>query len=408
MAHTGPATNPSPDDWSALFKANIVRSLQAARSRVEVHAYNLPAEARERALHVLAYAFQLPEAWPYTKALLLAMLPKMEQVGHGGDWLNCLTQGIQHGNEWGDRAAVAEFSWQLGYLSRRQSQFDQAREWLQTSVACFTQINQARGRARALNELAYVACLQHDYREANQQVEAALQLLDESDPERALSYRTQGMIAIDHYRWQEAEALHRKSLQMSEQQGDKRGIAWYLQNLGYALRGQKRFAEAIDCFERAAAMLDSLQYTYHWAIVQMNLGLLYYYQDQPSEALRAHLQALDVFRKASDTLYLAKGHTNLGLAYWALNKWPQAEQAFLSSINLYASLGDESWRLNAVDGLAMVYLAQKRYVETIALLEAALAALPGIVEMPNYDYLHHSLTEHLHEARAGLGAANKI
>ena len=229
-----------------------------------------------------------------------------------------------------------------------------------------------------------------------------------SDPERALSYRTQGMIAIDHYRWQEAEALHRKSLQLSEKAGDKRGIAWYLQNLGYALRGQARFAEAIDCFERAAAMLDSLQYTYHWAIVQMNIGLLYYDQDQPGEALRAHLQALEVFRKASDNLCLAKVHTNLGLAYWALHKWPQAEQAFLSSINLYASLGDESWRLNAVDGLAMVYLAQKRYVETIAVLEPALTALPGVVGMPNYAYLHRSLTEHLREARAGLGAANKI
>ena len=179
MAHTEPATNPSPGDWPAVFKTYIVRSLQATRSRVEVHAYSLPTAARERALHVLAYAFQLPEAWPHTRALLLALLPKMEQLGPGGDWLGCLIQGVQHGNEWGDSEAVAEFSWQLGSLYRRQSQFDQAREWLQTSVACFTQINQARGQARALNELAYVACLQHNYREANQQVEAALQLLDE-------------------------------------------------------------------------------------------------------------------------------------------------------------------------------------------------------------------------------------
>jgi tetratricopeptide (TPR) repeat protein len=408
MAHIGPTSNPSPDDWPAVFKANIIRSLQAARSRVEVHAYNLPAEASERALNVLGYAFRLPEAWPHTRALLLAMLPKMEQVGPGGDWLNCLTQGVQHGKEWGDSEAFAEFSWQLGNLYRRESQFDQAREWLQASVVCFTQIDQTRGRARALNELAFVACLQHNYIEANQQVEAALQLLDESDPERALSYRTQGMIATDHYRWQEAENLHRKSLHLSEKQGDKRGIAWYLQNLGYALRGQERFAEAIDCFERAAAMLDSLQYTYHWAIVQMNIGLLYYYQDQPGEALRSHLQALDVFRKASDNLYLAKVHTNLGLAYWALHKWPQAEQAFLSSINLYASLGDESWRLNAVDGLAMTYLAQKLYAKAIAVLEPALVALPAIVKMPNYDYLHGSFTKHLREAREGLGAANKI
>jgi tetratricopeptide (TPR) repeat protein len=406
MDRTQTATNAQPDGFPALFKTYVVRSVQATLARVNAETHTLPEEGRERALHVLTYAFKLPEAWPHTRELLLALAPKMDPVGHGSDWLACLTQGAHYSNEYGDTEAAAEFSWQLGYLYRQQSQFEAACRWLQASADCFTKVNQTRGKARALNEMAFVAWLQHHHRAASQLAERALSLLGETDPERAMSYRVQGLIAIDHDRWQEAEVLFDGALQLSEKQENGQRIAWCLQNLGYALRGQKRFAEAIDCFERASTILESIQDRYHWAIVQMNIGLLHFYHNQPGEALRHHTQALEVFRKAKDNLNLAKLYTNLGLAYWALNKWSQAEQAFLNSVNLYTDLGDESWRLNAMDGLAMTYLSQKLYAKAIAVLEPALAALPQIVEAPNYDYLHRSLTEHLHEAREGLAAAH--
>jgi tetratricopeptide (TPR) repeat protein len=405
--HTYSVSNEQPGDFPARFKTYVVRSVHAALTRVKEQPPLLPDEVRERALHVLTYAFKLPEAWPGTRELLLALLPKMELIGHSGEWMDCLTQGARYSRACGDNEAAAEFSWQLGYLYRQQSQFEQARKRLLASAEGFTQINQARGQARALNELAFVACLQHQYTEAKQIVETSLQLLDRTDPERAMSYRVLGVIAIEHNCWQEAEDYHRKSLHLSDKEGNQRRIAWCLQNLGYALRGQARFAEAIDCFERALAILNSIRDTYHWAIVQMNIGLLYYYQNQAGEALRCYLQSIEVFRKARDNLYLAKAHNNLGLAYWSLNKWPHAEQAFLNSIHLYASLGDESWRLNAADGLAMTYLAQKLYAQAIAVLEPAIAALPQVVDTPNYDYLQRSLTEHLREARAGLATTDK-
>jgi hypothetical protein len=90
-----------------------------------------------------------------------------------------------------------------------------------------------------------------------------------------------------------------------------------------------------------------------------------------------------------------------------LDKWAQAEQAFQLSIDLYTEIGDESWRLNAVDGLVMTYLSQKFYAKAIAILELAIAALPGIAEMPNYEYLSRSLAKHLDEAKQGLEIANQ-
>jgi tetratricopeptide (TPR) repeat protein len=406
VMETTVVTAAPPDPFHAQFKTYIVRSIQAALTRVNVDPL-LSAEARARALHVLEYAFTLPPAWPATRQLLWALLPKMEQGGVSSDWLDCLHRAVEFSCVSEDTAAAAEFQWQLGYLYRQQSQFDRARQHLQASAAAFASLGQTHDQARALNELAFVACLQHHYREGEQLVETALQLLDETDPERALSYRIQGMIAVDYGRWQEAEEHHRKSLQLSEKQGNQRQIAWCLQNLGYALRGQARFAESIAYLERASAILDSIQDSYHWAIVQMNVGVTYRFNHQPGMALVCHTHAAKIFHKISDKLSLAKLYTNLGLDYLVLDKWAQAEQAFQLSIDLYTEIGDESWRLNAVDGLVMTYLSQKFYAKAIAILELAIAALPGIAEMPNYEYLSRSLAKHLDEAKQGLEIANQ-
>lgn len=407
MEHIQKTTTLQPDDFPTLFKMYIERSVQAALARVNAGDSILSDEVRERALHVLSYAFKLPEAWSHTRALLFALIPKMEQGGPNGDWMDCLTQSERYSHVCGDNQAAAEFQWQLGYFYRQQSRFDLAGQWLQASASGFASLGKAHDQARAFNELAFIACLQHHYHEAEQLIEAALYMLDEADPERTMSYRVLGIMAYDRESWQEAEEYHRKALYFSEKQGDKLRTAWCLQNLANALRNQKRFSEAIAYYERALAILLEINNVYYQAIVQMNIGHTYRMNERIHEALQSHRLALEAFRRVGDKLNLAHIYTQLGLDYWALHQWIQSEQAFLISVNLYTILGDESWRLNAIDGLAMTYLSQKFYAKTIAVLEPAIAALPRIAGMPNYDYLHRSLTKHLNEAREGLATVGK-
>jgi tetratricopeptide (TPR) repeat protein len=210
------------------------------------------------------------------------------------------------------------------------------------------------------------------------------------------------MIAIDHERWQEAEVYHRLSLVLREKQGDQRRIAWSLQNLGYALRGQGRFGEAITCYQQAGGILHSIGDAYNKAHVEMNLGLAYLHSEHPPEALAYFTTAAQTFHKLGDRLQLARLHTNLGLAHMALHDWRQAEDAFVISIDLFQALGNVSARLNATDGLAMTYLAQKQFVKASSLLEQAIALLSTSPTVAHYDYLVRSLTNHLQEAKQGI------
>ena len=260
----------------AKFQAYLERNLRYLSDLVATATPLPDEEARIQAMHTLTFALRVPALWDLTRQLLLKLSPKMEQAGHRSDWLVYLAEATTLSEQRTDWATAAECTLQRGLLHRLLSEFPLAIEQLQRSVALWQQIGAGRDQARALNELAWVAYLQNQTGPATTYVEQALALLPAADPERAMCYRVQGMIAIAHERWAEAEAYHRQALTIFATGGDDRKAAWSLQNLAYALRGQKRFEEAIEYYEQAAVLLLEEGDLYHWSTVQMNLGITYH------------------------------------------------------------------------------------------------------------------------------------
>lgn len=388
-------------NYQSMFVEYVISGVQEALERVRA-AEPLPDEHdRQFAWHILSYAFNFAEAWPCTRELLLALAPKMEQAGFREDWLLYLQEGHRQAQAQQDELVAAECELQIGLLYRLLSRFADAHQWTSVSVEHFAALSDTQRQARALNELAWLAHLQHQYDQAIQYVEQALALTEGSYPERAMSYRIKGMIAIGQLEWQQAEQAHGKALNLFQQLGDFRKTAWSQQNLGYALSKQNRLAEAIEFYQQSAYTLQSLGDHYHWAIVQMNTGLAYMYNDQPSEAHLYYKRAEKTFFQLGAKQMLAKVYVNLGLNHLALNDLFQAQQAFATSVDLFQQLGDDSERLNAIDGLAMVYLAQKQFEQARNVLYHALTELPQIIDKPNYEYLLISLHSHLEEAKKG-------
>jgi tetratricopeptide (TPR) repeat protein len=399
MARTQTATTTQPDSFPTLFKTYVVRSVQATLVRVNAETHILPEEGRERALHVLTYAFELPEAWPYTRELLLALAPKMEQAGHRDDWIPYLEEGVRLSQHCDDRLAEANLRLSVGELLRLRSQFDRARQWLDASIAIFTAVGERHGQARTLNQLAFVAWQQHHLDEAKDLAQRALTLLDEGDPERATCFSRLGLVAIDRQQWEEAERYHRAALQIRQAQGNQRQIAWSLQNLGYALRGQGKYTEAITCYKQAIAILEEIQDTANHAIAQMNLGIACWLAGQLDTALEMYSLSESTSRKLQDTYNLAKIFNNKGLVYRDLGDWIQAESAFVTSIALHEAVGDFNLRLESLDELGVVYLGQGEYDKASTCFAVALTELPQIAGSPTYNYLAEVLPIHLAQAR---------
>jgi tetratricopeptide (TPR) repeat protein len=386
----------------AKFQAYLERNLRYLSDLVATATPLPDEEARIQAMHTLTFALRVPALWDLTRQLLLKLSPKMEQAGHRSDWLVYLAEATTLSEQRTDWATAAECTLQRGLLHRLLSEFPLAIEQLQRSVALWQQIGAGRDQARALNELAWVAYLQNQTGPATTYVEQALALLPAADPERAMCYRVQGMIAIAHERWAEAETYHRQALTIFVTGGDDRKAAWSLQNLAYALRGQARYEEAIEYYEQAAVLLLEEGDLYHWSMVQMNLGITYHYSGRTESSLKYFADARSIPQSMLDTLHLARLSLNMAVALMVLSRFPEAEQAFWEAIQLYTEAGSVAWRLNAMDGLAMNYIGWEKYDQAMGVLQQALNELSSVADAPNYDYLYNSLHQHWQEAHQGL------
>lgn len=382
-----------------LFNNYIIAGVEASLARVRAAAYVVPEADRQQAWQILSFALKVDEAWPVTRELLLALAPKMEMAGFREEWIPYLEKGLQCAQRMGDENTVAGCKLHLGILHRLMSQFEKAFHLLTASANQYHINGDPQSEARALIEVSWLEHLMHQYQNATRSVEKALSLLSIDNHGKAMSYRTQGMIAFHTKNLQKAIECHRKALEIFTQLRDHRCAAWSLQNLAIALQHQSMFDEAFACYRKAIDALTKIGDISNLGIVHMNIGSAYYSAGASLQGIQHFTKSKEIAHRLDDKLQLARVNTHLGLAYLSIDDYMRAERAFQSSISYFYSLNDYSWQVNAMDGLVMTYLKNTQYNQAIEVAEHALRILSKIVYTPNYDYLYNSLTTHLEKAR---------
>ncbi|NJN95108.1 MAG: tetratricopeptide repeat protein [Anaerolineales bacterium] len=359
-----------------------------------------------QALHTLDYALQQPEIWPETRSLLLELAPLMEQAGYRDEWQPYLEQGLTLSRWLADREAEAELALQLGVLGQLRSDYAAARQYLEASKQRFETLNNSLNLARALNHLAYVACLQRQFQEAIHLVETALSLLHDQAGESAFSYFVLGAVALDQGHWAKAETFLRQAHHLWQQVDNKRMQGRCLMGLCAALRPQEKYQAALEAGQQAVAMFEAVHDPVQRAISQMNLGNVYLMLEQPHQALELYQPAERIFRQVHDLFHLAHINHTLGMAYRHLGEWATAEAAYRRSLDYQEKLGNLAWLVNTLDGLGLVYLTQGQLTPAITTFEMALERLMEIKGQSGYDSLRHMLVEHLHEAQSKINLEN--
>lgn len=400
-------------NFPQLFRKMLVTKLRQSLSAVQSAPMTLPAPIRDQALHILSYALNKDAveesvAWPLTSKLLLELAPRMELMGHRLDWMPFLERGIVASQLQNESKAAAEYELQLGILYRLVSQFDVAVDHVERSIQHFASLGDKRGEARSLNEFAWIKQLTHQQEDAYTYAMQALDLLGDSDIERAMSYRALGMVANNRGEWSEAEAFHRQALAICELTDDKQKRAWSLQNIANSLRHQKKFLEAIEYYKIAISELERLQDNYRLGIAQIGLGAAYHHSQDYQSAILCFQNAEQIATPLHDNLQLAMVYANWGLAELALSLFDDAIDKFSLAVDLYGRVGDVVWELNAMDGLAQGYLGNKSWRQAITTLESAIQRLPLIQHSPNYDYLYNTLNQHLVQAQLGLQSQDDL
>lgn len=393
-----------PNPYLVRFKELLVRGAAVAQARIDAEGPTAPIsdDARERAQNVLSYTLKEATAWPAARDLLLTMAPKMEAAGYRQEWLVYLHDGLLQSEQQGDQATLATLQFQCGTLHRLLSNHEQAQALLSASAGHYAALGETAGQARALNQLAYLAWQQHRYADAEHFAQAALQIVEETSLERAMSLSALGLVANNRSRYAEAEKYHYEALLLRTDHNAQKEMAWSLQNLGLAAGEQGKYEVAVAYYTRALALLDKVYDPAHSAIVQMNLGGTYYRQKAYSQALDILNKVEQELRRLSDELNLAKLLTTKGLCYLAQYDWTFAEDAFRASAELFHRLGDLSWYLNAYDGLGISYLEREQYEEALIIFEAIVAQLSQIAGTPAHKHLAATVETQIAQAEAKL------
>jgi tetratricopeptide (TPR) repeat protein len=390
----------SQADYGDLFVEYMAGGLQMSLTRIQAESRLLTDADRQQAWHTLSYALDIDRLWPLSCALLLALAPKLEQAGYREEWLVFLTTGIERARAYGDRPSLAELAYHAGLIERYLSRYGQAHAHLSESAALSAQLGHYARQGRTLNQLAYVEYERAHYRVAEELAQRALALPQLPQLEHAMAQGILGLTANEDGRYEDAITHHRHALEIRRQAGDRRTMAWSLQNIGYAYRRQGQADEAILYLNEAAEILSALNDTYHHAIVLLNLGSSYIEAGQPDEAIEPLLRARQVFIQLGATRMLANTYVSLGNEYSDLGDIDSAIQHYRLAVEHFgqiASLGDQ---LNAQFGLANALLEKGENNAAEENLLAIEARLPSIANNPfHYNYLSIRVPSQLERVR---------
>lgn len=360
------------------FERNIQTFLSILGKDIETNRGELNEEDKAKALHLLTYAFRLPDLWPEIRALLLQIAAPMERAGHRNDWRPYLEKGLSMAHNAQDRAAASTLQIQLGLLDQYQGDFQQAYDCFSQAVQLARQDEGQVHLGWALNRMAYAAKLRRRLKEAESLVNEALSHLPADHVEVAHARFIQGTIALDRGEIAGAITFLEEALMLRRRQGNKRGVARCYRTLGVAYFSQGTTEQSVRFTQLALELFVELGDSVDEAVALMNLGAAQSELGQWEKAIQNLQQAEPVLRVVGDKHHLAMLYNNIGYIYQLRKHWSLARDAYIQCIDFWHAVDDREELIDVLDDLGKVYLALEESEKAKQIYENGLKELSRI------------------------------
>ncbi|MDO6435610.1 tetratricopeptide repeat protein [Flavitalea sp. BT771] len=145
----------------------------------------------------------------------------------------------------------------------------------------------------------------------------------------------------------------------------KDSLAWYMAItvIGSLWANDKKYEEALSCFNRALQVATALKDRYAIVIVNDQIGKLYQAEGRFKEALASLLQAWDYFSNTDDMTRQSQCASEVADVYIQLKNYPMALKYASISLQKAQAVKSKPHILNAVNELAATYeaLGDTRY-----------------------------------------------
>ncbi|WP_417913316.1 tetratricopeptide repeat protein [Candidatus Electronema sp. TJ] len=205
----------------------------------------------------------------------------------------------------------------------------------------------------------------------------------EENAELGLALNDLAGVYADQGRYEEAEPLHKRSLEIREKKlgKDHPDVAESLNNLALLYDSRGRCEEAEPLYKRSLEIWEKAlgKEHPHVAAALNNLAALYDSRGRCEEAEPLYKRSLEIWEKAlgKEHPHVAVSLNNLAALYYSQSRYEEAEPLYKRDLEISEkSLGKDHPDVAAsLNNLALLYKSQGRYEESEPLYQRALTIL---------------------------------
>jgi CHAT domain-containing protein len=174
-------------------------------------------------------------------------------------------------------------------------------------------------------------------------------------------------------RYEDARVYHMRSFELWKENGDELGIAIGLNNVGHTYQAVGDYVTSLDYFQRSLDGLERLGDRRRSATVLDNMGMIARRLGDYGRGLELAQRALVIRESFQDRVGIAKSFDSLSEVYQAQGNYGAALEAAGKSLDLRRAIGRVHATAEALNNIAVVYEAQGSYAQAVKYLLQALA-----------------------------------
>lgn len=232
-------------------------------------------------------------------------------------------------------------------------------------------------RAKALNALGLLHRTQMDYTSAIELLEESLSIYREQGDRKGIAQQLGNLGAIqdDLGNAAAAEAFYEEGLSIRRELGDKNGIGLMLSYLGGTTQAQGELTRARDLLEESLLLHRELGVRYRISWDLLVLGHVISLQGELVQAETLYEESLSYARELGDRNQIAWTYNYQGKLVIRRGDYVRAEALLQDSLNLFRDIGDKFGEATSLQDLGEVAFRQGELTLARSLLEESLTIL---------------------------------
>jgi signal transduction histidine kinase/tetratricopeptide (TPR) repeat protein len=148
-----------------------------------------------------------------------------------------------------------------------------------------------------------------------------------------------------------------------------------------------QYSTSLECLLQAQELYEQLENQMGYALLQIDLGLLYNHLGNYQEELNCYQRALPFYQQTNQVRQLAVTHNNMAMAYYSMQQYPAALEEGFASLRLVKDSEQFVYLDSTVRGtLADIYMEMGEYEPATDFYEQSLALCRTIHFRPVEQY----------------------